>query len=85
MWLLHLSRDEAEIAYFSHLLRTRGYFAIFCLGIPTYAAAGLVDQLGMMSPEVTLFFAAIPMPTALTAAHLFLRDWREAIAKDPAL
>lgn len=81
MWLLYLSRDEPEMAYFGRLLRTRGYFIIFYIGLPTYAAVGALDQLGMMSPLLQLLFAAIPMPTALAASYLFLRDWREAIAE----
>jgi hypothetical protein len=83
MWLLYLSRDEPQMAYFGKLLRTRGYFVVFYIGIPTYAAAGALDQLGALSPQVQLLFAGIPMPTALAAAHLFLRDWREAIANPP--
>ncbi len=79
MWLLHLSREEPEMARFAHLLRTRGYFVIFYVGIPVYAAAGLFDQLHLMSPLVQLLFAIIPLPSALTAAYLFLRDWREAV------
>lgn len=81
MWLLHLSRGEPEMAHFDQLLRKRGYYLIFYLGIPTYLGAGIADQMGMMSPEIRLFFAAIPMPTALAASYLFLRAWREAIAK----
>jgi hypothetical protein len=80
-WLLHLSRGEPEMARFAHLLRTRGYFVIFYVGIPVYAAAGLFDQLHLMPPVVQLMFAATPLPSALMAAHLFLRDWREAVAK----
>jgi hypothetical protein len=81
MWLLHLSRGEPEMARFAHLLRTRGYFVIFYVGIPVYAAAGLLDQMHLMSPVVQLMFALTPLPSALMAAHLFLRDWREAVAK----
>ena len=84
MWLLHLSRGEAEMAHFDQLLRKRGYYHIFYLGIPTYLGAGIADQMGLMSPEVRLFFALIPMPTALTASYLFLQAWREAIAKGAA-
>jgi hypothetical protein len=40
--------------------------------------------MGMMSPEMRLFFALIPMPTALMASYLFLRAWRDAIAKGAA-
>ena len=80
MWLLHLSRGEPEMARFAHLLRTRGYFWIFYIGIPVYAVAGLVDQVHLMSPAFELLFALLPTPSALMAAHLFLRDWREAIA-----
>lgn len=83
MWLLHLSRGEPEMARFAHLLRTRGYFVIFYVGIPVYAGAGLLDQLHLMSPNVQLLFAAMPAPSALMAAYLFLRDWREAVLKRP--
>jgi hypothetical protein len=84
MWLLHLSRDEVEMAHFDRLLSERGYYLIFYLGVPTYLGAGLMDQMGMMSPEMRLFFALIPMPTALMASYLFLRAWRDAIAKGAA-
>ena len=66
------------------VLSERGYYLIFYLGVPTYRGAGLVDQMGMMSPEMRLFFALIPMPTALMASYLFLRAWRDAIAKGAA-
>jgi hypothetical protein len=81
MWLLYLSRDEPEMAHFGRLLRTRGYFAIFYIGIPTYACVGALDQLGRLPPPLQLLFTSIPMPTALAASYLFLRDWRRAIAE----
>lgn len=80
MWLLHLSRDEPGMAHLSRLLLTRGYFVIFYVGIPSYAAVGWFDQHGFLSPLVEVAFSAVPMPTALLASHLFLRDWRDAVA-----
>jgi hypothetical protein len=79
MWLLHLSRAEPGLARLGRLLRSRGYFAIFYAGIPTFALAGWLGQLNLLSPLAEVLVAMIPMPTALLAAYLFLRDWREAI------
>ena len=81
MWLLHLSRNEPGLARLNTLLRTRGYFAIFYGGIPTFALAGWLGEQGMLTPAFEFFFAAIPLPTAILASYLFLRDWREAISK----
>lgn len=80
MWLLHLSRDEAGLARLGRYLRTRGYFAIFYVGTPVFAAAGWLGQHALLSPAIELVFAAVPLPTAMLASYLFLRDWREAIA-----
>lgn len=81
MWLLHLSRDEPSLARLNRLLLTRGYFAIFYAGIPTFALAGWLGQRGLLSPLQEFLFAAIPMPTAMLASYLFLRDWRAAISR----
>jgi hypothetical protein len=69
------------MAHFGHLLLTRGYFLIFYIGIPTYAVAAVLDMQGQLAPEIVLALALVPAPTALTASYLFLRAWREAIAK----
>lgn len=80
MWLSRLSSGEPGLARLNTLLQKRGYFGIFYGGIPTFALAGWLGQQGMLSPEVEFFFAAVPLPTAMLASYLFLRDWREAIA-----
>lgn len=81
MWLLHLSRDEPSLARLNKLLLTRGYFAIFYVGIPTFALAGFLSEQGWLSTLQEFLFAAIPMPTAILASYLFLRDWRAAISQ----
>lgn len=81
MWLLHLSRDEPALARLNRLFWTRGYFAVFCVGIPVYAIAGALGQAGMLAPAAEIALAWIPFPSAMLAAYLFLRDWRVVIAR----
>jgi hypothetical protein len=81
MWLLHLSRAQDGMARLNKLLHTRGYFAIFYAGVPTFALAGWLGQRGLITPGFEFFFAAIPLPTAMLASFLFLRDWRDAVSK----
>lgn len=78
-WLLRLSFDVPELVRLQNLLQTRGYFAVFYVGIPVYAAAGWLGQNGMLGPVAELILAAIPAPSALLAGYLFQRDWRVAI------
>src|SRR5574338_652633 len=73
-WLLHLSRDVPELARLNRLLDTRGYTAIFLIGIPSYLAAGWLDQHGFLSLLGEVGMSLVPLPTALLAAYLFLRD-----------
>jgi hypothetical protein len=81
MWLLHLSRDEPSLARLNTLLRTRGYFAIYYFGIPSFGLAGWMGQEGWLSPLQELLFVVPPLPMAMLAAYLFLRDWRTAISQ----
>jgi hypothetical protein len=80
-WLLHLSRQEAGLALLNQRLHKSGYFAIFYIGIPTFAIAGFLSEAGLLSPLHEFLFAAIPMPTAMVASYLFLREWRAAISQ----
>ena len=43
--------------------------------------AGWLGEQGMLTPAFELAFAAIPLPTAMLASYLFLRDWRDAISR----
>lgn len=79
-WLLHLSREEPGLARLNQRLHKSGYFAIFYVGIPTFALAGFLGEVGVLSPLHEFLFAAIPMPTAVFASYLFLREWRGAIS-----
>lgn len=81
MWLLHLSREEPGLARLNQRLHKSGYFAIFYIGIPTFALAGFLGEASVLTPLHELLFAAIPMPTAMVASYLFLREWRTAISQ----
>lgn len=78
-WLGRMVR--AEHASFSRITRPTGLMLVFYVGVPAYFAMGWADQHGWLSPWMEIVCAGSPAPTALVGIHVFLRDWRQAIAE----
>jgi hypothetical protein len=75
---------QEEHPGFARLNRLNGSLAVYVIGAPIYAALGWLDQHGWLSPWMQLFVAFSPVPPALLATHIFLRDWRLSVAEASA-
>jgi hypothetical protein len=81
-WLGRMVRAEHES--FSRITRPAGIMLVFYAGVPAYFAMGWACQHGWLSPWMEVVCAGSPAPTALFAIHIFLRDWRQAVAEASA-
>lgn len=79
VWEITMAGAERDLTAFARLARPSGLVSIFYIGIPMYAAAGWVDQHGMMSPLFESLLAIFPTPASLVCTALFFRDWHKAI------
>lgn len=78
-WQVRVALTDNELASFARLLQPLGPLSVIYAGIPFYAAAGWADRHALLSPLVEMLVAMTPVPAALLAAWIFLREWRRAI------
>ena len=80
LWVRYVVAKDPELASFKRLLRPRGYLSYIASGAPAALALGWADQRGWLSTGAETFFIAVGVPSGLFTMHVFVRDWREAIA-----
>lgn len=74
-----MALHEPELESLRGLLRMSGHLGFLSAGVVIFGVAGYCDQSGYLSPLAELLVAALPLPSALLIAHLFMRDWRMGV------
>jgi len=72
---------RAEHKSFVRLAEPTGNLIVFCIGAPAFGMVAWLDQHGWVSSWMEVFFAAVPIPSALAATYFFIRDWRRGVAE----
>jgi hypothetical protein len=80
LWQLRLAGADGELKALRHLYRPTGFLLIFYIGVPAFLLFGWADQQKLLSPVLEVLIAFSPVPAAFLCTHLFLRDWRMAVA-----
>lgn len=74
-----MALHEPELASLRGLLRMSGHLGFLLSGVVIFGVAAYCDQQGYLSPLAEVLIAALPLPSALLIAHLFVRDWRAGV------
>jgi len=76
---VRLTMDQPGGERFARLAHPLGHLVICYFGAPAYLAAAWLDQHGRLPASIEMTLAWVPLPTALSLAWMFFRDWRRAV------
>jgi len=76
---VRLTMDQPGGQRFARLAHPLGHLSICYVGAPAYAAAGVLDQHGLLPYWAEIAMVFVPLPTASALVWMFFRDWRAAL------
>lgn len=79
LWHFRLAHSDDGLVTLNYRFRQKRDLLLFGAGVAVFAALAWADRRGFLSPLAEVIVAASPTPVTLFCAHLFFRDWRQAI------
>ena len=79
IWYFRLAHADNELVTLNYRYRQTRDLLVYAAGVAIYGSLAWADQHKLLSPLAEVIVAASPTPITLFSAHLFFRDWRQAI------